>query len=61
MKFEIKALLPYANVAKSWLTNLSVASFAVGLYEEHGAGIVCGTIFIVCALWVVYLEREVNR
>lgn len=61
MKAKINNLLPYTNVEKSWLTNLSVASFAVGLYEQNGIGVVCGTVLIACALWIVRLEMGVEK
>lgn len=41
MRLEFNRLLPYAAVLKSWLINLSVASFAVGIYESKLLGIVC--------------------
>lgn len=58
MRFKVERLLPYAGVAKNWLTNLSVASFAVGLYEESKLGIVCGSLLLMVACFIVYCENK---
>jgi len=58
MKERLKTLLPYANVTKSWLANLSVASFAVGIYEQKIVGLICGVVFIALAWLLVYFEGD---
>ena len=60
MKERLKNLLPYTNITKSWLATLSVASFAVGIYEQNIVGLICGVIFIALAWVLVYFE-EIGR
>ena len=57
MKERFRTLLPYANITKSWLANLSVASFAVGIDEQNLVGLICGAIFIALAWLLVYFEE----
>ncbi len=61
MRLEFNRLLPYAAVLKSWLINLSVASFAVGIYESKMLGIVCGSLLICFAWAIVYAELKTEK
>lgn len=58
---NIKKLLPYANVTKTWLTNLSVGTFAVGLLDGNNFGVIVGTILILFAYVVVFFEEKVRK
>lgn len=51
-------LRPCTPVAKSWLVNLSVASFAIGLFELKVPGIVIGTVLLVCAFVLSYVKEK---
>lgn len=57
----MKSFLPYANVTRTWLTNLSVATFAVGLLDNKAWGLVAGAIFLILAYLVVFFEKKVSE
>ena len=61
MIIKLERFLPYANVTKNWLTNLSVASFAVGLYDQNYWGLLSGSVLLICAWWIVFLEKGADR
>lgn len=61
MKEKLKNFLPYANVTRTWLTNLSVATFAVGLLDGNSWGMLAGAILLVFAYLVVFFELRVNK
>jgi hypothetical protein len=60
--FSLKKLFdflrPCTPVAKSWLVNLSVASFAIGLFEFKIPGIAVGTVLLVCAFVLSYVKEK---
>ena len=58
---RIKRLETYLRLTKAWLRNLSFTSFAVGLFQQQPLGIVCGAFLFACALWVTFLEGEIEK
>lgn len=55
---EHKEVPPYCETIRLWLTNISVASFAVGLYEKNWTGFVICWFSIVIACLVAIMERK---
>ena len=60
MKDRIKWTLPYVSLTKTWLTNLSVATFAVGLVEENTLGVWIGLSLLVFAFLIAFFEEKVK-
>lgn len=55
---NIKKLLPYTSVTKTWLLNLSVGALAIGLFQDNWLGIPAGLLCFLLALCLVYLEER---
>ena len=51
-------LKPYAATARAWLVNMSVASFAVGLFQWSLKGWTLGLVTLVCAFLLDYVTKE---
>lgn len=58
MRKLFEFLRPRTPVAKSWLVNLSVASFAIGLFELKIPGIAVGTVLLICAFVLSYVKEK---
>ena len=58
MRKLFEFLRPCTPVAKSWLVNLSVASFAIGLFELKIPGIAVGTVLLICAFVLSYVKEK---
>lgn len=58
MKERLKNLLPYVNVTRTWLVNLSVGALAIGLFQDNWLGIPAGLFCYLLALCLVYLEER---
>ena len=58
MKIDLKRIRPYVDSIRVWLINLSVASVAVGLFDEAWLGLPVGVALLFAALFVVFCQER---
>ena len=55
MNDRFKFLKRYSATARAWCVNMSVASFAVGVYDGTASGLILGVVTFAAALTLDYL------
>ena len=58
MNDRFKFLKRYSTTARAWCVNMSVASFAVGVYDGTASGLILGVVTFAAALTLDYLLSE---
>ena len=58
MKRFVDLFRPCLPITKAWLVNLSVASFAVGLFQKDTTGLGVGFVLLLCALLLAYVKDK---
>ena len=58
MNDRFRFLKRYSATARAWCVNMSVASFAVGLFQWSLKGWALGLVTLACALLLDYVTKE---
>ena len=61
MNDRFKVLTPCSSTLKSWFVNMSVASFAVGVYQRDYSGILLGAVTFCLAIAIDYVIEEQKK
>lgn len=61
MKKLFKFFKPCTAVVRSWLVNMSVAAFAVGLFQDIISGLILGALLLISACALCFTEQEENK
>ena len=61
MKSILKFFKPCTTVVRSWLVNISVAAFAVGLFQDIISGLILGVVLLISACALCFTEQEESK